>query len=146
MQKNPVLGVVGCYALADHIVRLIERDESVSRVYVVDNEFGSRFVKKAEERCPGKDFFLVGEDESPEENDGTCSIKLWLNPEDLHNDPASILSTQERCLRTFAGQVDSILFCYGLCRSSDSKLAELSGLASVPVTFLVRRSNWLRRL
>ncbi len=141
MQKNAVLGIVGCYALSDHIIRLIDRDEDVKHVFVVDNAFGSRFVKKAEERCPGKNFVLVGEGEMPESNDGACSIKLWLNPEDLHNEPAAILRTQERCLKVLAGQVGSVLFCYGLCRSSDSKLAELSGVAAIPVTFLVDESG-----
>ncbi len=141
MQKNAVLGIVGCYALSDHIVRLIDRDEEARRVYVVNNEFGTRFVKKAEERCPGKDFILVREDEIPEANDGTCSIKLWLNPEDLHNEPAAIQHVQERCLSVLSGQVDSVLFCYGLCRSSDSRIAELSALASVPVTFLTDDSG-----
>lgn len=132
---HKVLGIIGCYGLSDQILHLIERDRSIDEVLVIDNPEGRRFVEKAEERAIGADVRLVCEDH-PLAWKGEFGVLLWLNPEDLHNQPAVIQSRQDELLSQLSDKVDSILFCYGLCRSSEQRIARLIRRATKPVTFL----------
>lgn len=131
-----MLGIIGCYGVSDQILHLINRDRSIDRVYVVDKPEGQRFVKKMEERSINKDVLLVSEDHPLERGQEGFSVFLWLNPEDLHNQPMAIQSRQDELLSRLSNKVDSILFCYGLCRSSEQRIKNLIKQAAKPVTFL----------
>ena len=134
--KHKVLGIIGCYGLSDQILHLIDRDRSINRVFVIDNPEGRRFVEKLKERSFATDVLLVSEEHPVERDERGFCVLLWLNPEDLHNQPAVIQSTQDELLFRLSSKVDSILFCYGLCRSSEQRITSLIEKASKPVTFL----------
>lgn len=139
--KDGTLGIIGCYSLSDQIIYLVDRDDSIESLFVVNNEEGLRFIKKLHDRSVEKNVVFVDEKEPiPKESTG-FSILLWLNPGDLHNESSSIRQRQTEILERISDHVDSVLFCYGLCRSPEERIACLIREARVPVTFLTDSSG-----
>ena len=135
MPCRGVLGIIGCYGLSDQIIQLIGGDEDIENVFVVNNAEGKRFAHKARERSILKNLVPVDADERIHPGKGDLSILLWLNPEGLH-DRRNIHTHHQEVLSSIADHVDAVLFFYGLCRSPEQKLVELTDEAPVPTTFL----------
>ncbi len=131
------LGIIGCYGVSDQILHLVKRDEEIDTLFVVENPEGLRFARKLRERLIDKELILVAENEIPKMPQDQFSILLWLNPEDLHNTPTAIQLRQEEVLSILAPIVDSIFFCYGLCRSPEQRIMKLISRTTVPVNFLM---------
>ncbi len=136
MPLDGVLGIVGCYGISDQILHLIDRDVSIDNLFVVDNPEGMRFMKKMGERPLNKVTFPAGEDCLLDREGEDFSVLLWLNPEDLHNEPSAIQRKQDEILSRLSKHVASLFFCYGLCRSSEQRINNLIKQAPMPITFL----------
>ncbi|MBI0581985.1 MAG: DUF1638 domain-containing protein [Methanomassiliicoccales archaeon] len=136
-----MLGIIGCYSLSDQIIYLIDRDDSIESLFIVNNEEGLRFIEKLHDRSVEKNILLIDENGPLPKGNTGLSVLLWLNPGDLHNESASIRQRQAEILERISGFVDSVLFCYGLCRSPEERIARLMREARVPVTFLTDDSG-----
>jgi hypothetical protein len=141
VRKDGTLGIIGCYSLSDQIIYLVDRDDSIESIFVVNNEEGLRFIKKLHNRSVEKNVVLVDENGPLPKGNKGLSILLWLNPGDLHNESSSIGQRQAEILERISDHVDSVLFCYGLCRSPEERIASLVREARVPVTFLMDASG-----
>lgn len=131
-----VLGIIGCYGLSDQVIHLISRDESMESIFIVNNEEGVRFAKKCRSRSIKKDIVLVSEGEPVRDASSGFSVYLWLNPEGLHDEPSSLQRKHREALWKMSDHVDSVLFCYGLCRGSEHETNDMMDNSLVPVTFL----------
>lgn len=135
MLPKGTMGIVGCYGLSDQILRLVEEDQQVRKLLVVANEEGERFARKMRERNSRLEPVMVEEDALGPKDEEGFSILLWLNMEGLH-DGRDIDRRHREVLSQIADHVDSVLFCYGLCRSPEPRIIELKDNAPVPTTFL----------
>jgi|GEM_PF-2190771 hypothetical protein len=135
MPPKGTMGIVGCYGLSDQILHLIEEDEHIRTLFLVANEEGKQFARKAKERSSHVEPVMVDQNAIRAKGKEGFSVLLWLNSEGLH-DGRDIDRHHREILSRIAGHVDSVLFCYGLCRSPEQRLIELKDEASVPMTFL----------
>jgi hypothetical protein len=136
MSEMGTLGIIGCYGLSDQLMHLIDQDEGIDHLFIVDNPEGLRFLEKMEARPTKINYSLVSENGSFLGKGGEFSVVLWLNSEDLHNDASTIQKRQSDALSRMSKYVDSIFFCYGLCRSTEQGIIDLTKQAAVPITFL----------
>ena len=44
--KNGIMGIIGCNSLADEIIYLLHRDQTISRIFIVANPEGSTFIDR----------------------------------------------------------------------------------------------------
>ncbi len=135
-QKEGMLGIIGCCSLSEQILHLIDRDEDIDNLFVVKNLEGMRFVEKIRDQFVERNLCIVDEDQLPQRKWRGFSVILWLNPEDLHNDPSALQHAQSQILSKMSAYIDSALFCYGLCRSSEQRINSMIKQARIPITFL----------
>ncbi len=136
MKSERILGIISCYSLSDQILHLIERDEEIDQLLIINNPEGLRFFRKLGERSVATSARLIAEDQLPLRRTRGFSVILWFNPAELHNNPADLQHSQSQALSKLSTHVDSVLFCYGLCRSSEQRIMDLMKHALVAVTFL----------